>query len=83
MGLCDVVISGVPGEEFKFPTRLLREGAVCINFSTDKVSAFVRCGMDWDVGSLGLIRRRTSDQRLRSERQYMCRRLGRLRLWCC
>jgi methylenetetrahydrofolate dehydrogenase (NAD+) len=35
--LCDVVISGVPGEGFKFPTKLLREGAVCINFSTDKV----------------------------------------------
>jgi methylenetetrahydrofolate dehydrogenase (NAD+) len=35
--LCDVVITGVPGEEFKFPTKLLREGAVCINFSTDKV----------------------------------------------
>ena len=35
--LCDVVISGVPGEDFKFPTHLLREGAVCINFSTDKV----------------------------------------------
>ena len=36
--LSDVVISGVPGESFKFPTYLLREGAVCINFSTEKVS---------------------------------------------
>ena len=35
--LCDVVISGVPGEAFKFPTELLRDGAVCINFSTEKV----------------------------------------------
>ncbi|KAL8860115.1 MAG: hypothetical protein Q9178_003379 [Gyalolechia marmorata] len=34
--LSDVVISGVPGEAFKFPTKLLKEGAVCINFSTDK-----------------------------------------------
>ena len=34
----DIVISGVPGESFKFPTELLREGAVCINFSTEKVS---------------------------------------------
>jgi len=33
----DVVITGVPGESFKFPTELLREGAVCINFSTEKV----------------------------------------------
>ena len=35
--LSDVVITGVPGESFKFPTELLREGAVCINFSTEKV----------------------------------------------
>ncbi|KAI9798853.1 MAG: hypothetical protein M1833_004356 [Piccolia ochrophora] len=34
--LSDVVISGVPGDTFKVPTNLLREGAVCINFSTDK-----------------------------------------------
>ena len=35
--LSDVVIGGVPGESFKIPTNLLREGAVCINFSTEKV----------------------------------------------
>lgn len=34
---CDVVITGVPGEGFKFPCGLLREGAVCVNFSTEKV----------------------------------------------
>ncbi|KAL8759829.1 MAG: hypothetical protein Q9199_000476 [Rusavskia elegans] len=34
--LSDVVISGVPGEDFKFPTQLLKEGAICINFSTEK-----------------------------------------------
>ncbi|KAL8722625.1 MAG: hypothetical protein Q9225_000931 [Loekoesia sp. 1 TL-2023] len=34
--LSDVVISGVPGEAFNFPTRLLKEGAICINFSTEK-----------------------------------------------
>ncbi|KAL9616488.1 MAG: hypothetical protein Q9160_008656 [Pyrenula sp. 1 TL-2023] len=34
--LCDVVVTGVPGENFKFPCRLLREGAVCVNFSTEK-----------------------------------------------
>ncbi|KAL8760876.1 MAG: hypothetical protein Q9184_002964 [Pyrenodesmia sp. 2 TL-2023] len=32
----DVVISGVPGEAFKIPTSLLKEGAVCVNFSTEK-----------------------------------------------
>ena len=35
--LSDVVICGVPGDSFKLPTKLLREGAVCINFSTEKV----------------------------------------------
>ena len=35
--LSDVVISGVPGDEFKLPTKLLKDGAVCINFSTEKV----------------------------------------------
>jgi len=33
---CDVVISGVPGESFKIDTGLLRQGAVCINFSSEK-----------------------------------------------
>ena len=34
--LCDVVISGVPGEKFKFPCQLLRDGAVCVNFSSER-----------------------------------------------
>lgn len=33
----DVVISGVPGDAFKVPVSLLKEGAVCINFSSEKV----------------------------------------------
>jgi methylenetetrahydrofolate dehydrogenase (NAD+) len=36
--LCDVVVTGVPGDEYKFPCHLLREGAVCVNFSSEKVS---------------------------------------------
>lgn len=35
--LCDVVISGVPGDGYKFDTSLLRDGAVCVNFSSEKV----------------------------------------------
>ncbi|CAK1355875.1 unnamed protein product [Cercospora beticola] len=35
--ISDVVISGVPGEKFKVPTHLVRDGAVCINFSSEKV----------------------------------------------
>lgn len=34
--ISDVVISGVPGDKFKVPTRLIRDGAVCINFSSEK-----------------------------------------------
>lgn len=39
--LCDVVITGVPGEKYKFDTSLLRDGAVCVNFSSEKVCVFV------------------------------------------
>lgn len=39
--ISEVVVSGVPGEGFKVPTGLVREGAVCVNFSSDKVSAFL------------------------------------------
>ena len=35
--LSDVVISGVPGDSYKFPINLLRDGAVCINISSEKV----------------------------------------------
>lgn len=34
--LSEVVISGVPGEEFKVPSDLIRDGAICINFSSEK-----------------------------------------------
>lgn len=39
--ICDVVITGVPGEKYKFDVDLLREGAVCINFSSEKVSLLI------------------------------------------
>lgn len=32
--LSDVVIGGVPSEDYKVPTELIRDGAVCINFSS-------------------------------------------------
>lgn len=35
--ISEVVISGVPGDTYKVPTELVREGAVCINFSSEKV----------------------------------------------
>lgn len=32
----DVVISGVPGDKYKVPAHLLKDGAVCINFSSER-----------------------------------------------
>jgi methylenetetrahydrofolate dehydrogenase (NAD+) len=34
--LSDVVISGVPGSSYKVDTNFIRDGAHCINFSSDK-----------------------------------------------
>ncbi|PVI08156.1 NAD(P)-binding protein [Periconia macrospinosa] len=34
--LSDVVISGVPGDKYKVPLEKLRDGAVCINFSSER-----------------------------------------------
>lgn len=42
--ISEVVISGVPGDSFKVPTHLVREGAVCVNFSSQKVSSVARGG---------------------------------------
>ncbi|KAK4635188.1 Methylenetetrahydrofolate dehydrogenase [NAD(+)] [Fulvia fulva] len=36
LAISEVVISGVPGDKFKVPTEVVREGAVCINFSSEK-----------------------------------------------
>ncbi|CAO1634541.1 unnamed protein product [Parajaminaea phylloscopi] len=36
VGASDVVISGVPSASFKVPTSMLRTGAVCVNFSSEK-----------------------------------------------
>ena len=38
LSVSDVVISGVPGENFKVPANLIKDGAVCINFSSEKVT---------------------------------------------
>ncbi|AMD21228.1 HEL052Cp [Eremothecium sinecaudum] len=32
----DVIITGVPSESYKFPTSFIKDGAVCINFSSHK-----------------------------------------------
>lgn len=34
--LSDVVISGVPGDSYKVNTDLIRDGAICVNFSSGK-----------------------------------------------
>jgi methylenetetrahydrofolate dehydrogenase (NAD+) len=60
----DVVITGVPSKGYKFPVHLLKQGAVCINFSSDKVG--YRPPPPLRVGNGSLIGRRTLTQRLRS-----------------
>src|SRR5579859_7051229 len=34
--LSDVVITGVPSKGYKFPSELIRDGAICINFSSER-----------------------------------------------
>ncbi|KAI0144648.1 methylenetetrahydrofolate dehydrogenase [Xylariaceae sp. FL1272] len=34
LAVSDVIIGGVPSEKYKIPTELIRDGAVCINFSS-------------------------------------------------
>ncbi|KAF1996818.1 bifunctional protein [Amniculicola lignicola CBS 123094] len=34
--ISDVVISGVPGDKYKVPLHLLKPGAVCVNFSSER-----------------------------------------------
>lgn len=68
--LCDVVISGVPGDKYKFDTSLLREGAVCVNFSSEKVCSscslpfcfFIPCSVFcfWILANTNLPPNRTS-----------------------
>lgn len=48
---CDIVISGVPGDKFKIDTLFLRPGAVCINFSSEKVWLTKSMVVDADWGS--------------------------------
>lgn len=40
--LSDVVISGVPGDSYKVPLHLVRDGAVCVNFSSERVCCSTR-----------------------------------------
>jgi hypothetical protein len=64
--LCDVVISGVPGDKYKFDTSLLREGAVCINFSSEKVDLLRYPALFSKVRSLTCLSRTSA---LRSRRR--------------
>jgi methylenetetrahydrofolate dehydrogenase (NAD+) len=34
--LSDVVITGVPAKDYKFPSHLIRDGAICVNFSSER-----------------------------------------------
>ena len=70
--LCDVVITGVPQGKYKFPCHLLREGAVCINFSSDKVPPRQIAAPDSvDANSNRILARRS-----KRRPPYMFRQLG-------
>jgi len=47
--LSDVVISGVPGDAYTVPVSLIRDGAVCINFSSGKVSQDCSSTSTWTL----------------------------------
>ena len=31
----DIIITGVPAAGYKFPSKLIRDGAICVNFSSE------------------------------------------------
>ena len=64
----DVVISGVPSKDFKIATGDVRDGAVCINFSTEKASS-----VRFSVHSQPLTPRRISHQASRKRPPYIYR----------
>jgi methylenetetrahydrofolate dehydrogenase (NAD+) len=72
--LCDTVISGVPGDKYKFDTSLLRDGAVCINFSSEKV-CFSSTATRWHPAYTGVTR--TLVRKLSKKPPSSCPRLGR------
>lgn len=76
--LSDVVISGVPGDKFKVPVHLLREGAVCINFSSEKVRR-----LHENVDAVSSDNFRTFLPRSRRRHQSTCQRLASAQLLCC
>lgn len=42
----DVIITGVPSNGYKFPVELVKEGSICINFSSEKVCS-TNCYLQW------------------------------------
>jgi methylenetetrahydrofolate dehydrogenase (NAD+) len=69
--MCDVVITGVPGDKYKFPLHLLKDGAVCINFSSEKVCwslMFIQPSIDTC---------RTSPRKSKNAPRSMCQPLAR------
>lgn len=86
--LSDVIITGVPGDKFKFPNQFLKEGAVCINFSSEKVCLRQSPTVRWRGAQSTLAQTnhdplgRTSPPKSRSERRFMSRPLAKSPLSC-
>lgn len=74
LAISDVVISGVPGDSYKVPVELLRDGAVCINFSSEKVG----CVRENRVSRLADMCYRTSALKSRRRRPFTCLQSERL-----
>lgn len=70
--ISDVIISGVPGDKYKVPTELVRDGAICINFSSEKVCK----GSVREVSSHLLTSHRTSTQTSRRKLPSTSRQLA-------
>jgi methylenetetrahydrofolate dehydrogenase (NAD+) len=75
--LSDVVISGVPGDKFKVPVDLLRDGVVCINISSEKVSPYFQTKLVTGTIADSHCMSRISDRRSRGRHRYTCLQLGR------
>ncbi|KAK9479764.1 hypothetical protein V1514DRAFT_362295 [Lipomyces japonicus] len=54
--ISDVIITGVPSANYKFPTEAVKDGAICVNFSTEKnFSTDVKTKASLYVASVGKV----------------------------
>lgn len=83
--ISDVVISGVPGDKYKVPVHLLRDGVVCVNFSSEKVCDDLAWGLLLSCLELRMLTSfRISHQKSKKKQQSMFQQSAKSRLpYCC